>query len=62
MKRILIDEDSLLSISETDFKEKRKEYYCYWWKQMKINAFYTFSLRKWGLFNVFILMGERGNI
>ena len=27
MKRILIDEDCLLSISETDFKEKRKEYY-----------------------------------
>ncbi len=29
MKRILIDEDCLLSISEKDFKEKGKEYYCY---------------------------------
>lgn len=29
MKKILIDEDCLFSISEKDFKEKRKEYYCY---------------------------------
>lgn len=29
---------------------------------MKIDEFYTFSLRKWELFNVFILIGEKGNI